>query len=883
MEIISPSQTFRITVGKSKNQKTWRDVRDVTWQELCHVLTDHQIGEKDGSCFIPAIFRGTRRTKDDADMIGLLVLDCDTGESLEQICSAIQKMGWAAIIYSTHSHMTTDTEISKASYEKKQYDNPELYLTQEKGVRSGIAAGADFIDYSNPKNLLIRHSPCPKFRVVMPLQLPWRASDFSSQAEANIVWSRFVKNVANALGLHHDQSCIDSSRLYYFPRHRLDGEFVSQVLEGMAINPVNFIVAEDTYSSILLSKKSVTKDKKSFVYTDAESGRQIDLVKWAARNADGFDIVKTLKVKRHDVFTGHMADGYKHHIRCVNGDMHTKQEPDSATFIVSPVQSQTGSFVYCCMHAHCRDEDRLFFVLKMLEEGWLTLADLDIEDEVAGLSFDELKGLCEALSNNSLPDQIKYVVDQIVKSKQDPIHVDFLLGIVKNKTGANLKTLRQSAALAKEKSSVDTAYFVAQKTLDAYFAGGNYLIHAEDGCFWRYTGKHWQPIRDDQIENHILTMVKKYADPEYGEEYRKILKNAFDLLVSRQALDVDFFRRLGEIPSVINCQNGELWLQPDGSFILKPHSPESHLQYMLEFDYDPSATCPKFDAALLQTFANSSAPEDMVRHIQEVMGYFIQPSRFLTCWFMWQGGGSNGKTSLFETLERLMNRRSIYSERIGNLERSRFALGSLMGKILFVDDDVDQNTKLPDGLLKKLSERKLITGEKKFKDSFEFISSVAVLLLTNNHPLCDDLSYGTKRRARIIPFTQKFEGANKDPSLYPYIHKNEMSGVLNRLVQGLQRLRQRGDFLEPADCVQARQEWLIHANPFNAFLSECCENDPISYAALNEIYMRFNNWKTINGYNSSMTLQSLHTALKGSGYQSNRVHGCLRIYGLRLI
>jgi hypothetical protein len=46
-----------------------------------------------------------------------------------------------------------------------------------------------------------------------------------------------------------------------------------------------------------------------------------------------------------------------------------------------------------------------------------------------------------------------------------------------------------------------------------------------------------------------------------------------------------------------------------------------------------------------------------------------------------------------------------------DLDKNRFAMGSLFGKLLFVDDDVRAGARLPDGVLKTISEAKEVTGE----------------------------------------------------------------------------------------------------------------------------------------------------------------------------
>ena len=147
----------------------------------------------------------------------------------------------------------------------------------------------------------------------------------------------------------------------------------------------------------------------------------------------------------------------------------------------------------------------------------------------------------------------------------------------------------------------------------------------------------------------------------------------------------------------------------------RPHRYDSYLPYVLDVAYYPSATCPRFDQALLDIFRESSDAADMARHCLEFIGYTIQPRRDIAAWFMLRGKGRNGKTKLMETIEQLINKKAIYSDRLANIETSPFMVGALAGKLLLIDDDIDTGTKLPDGFLKKVSERKLMTGQVKFK------------------------------------------------------------------------------------------------------------------------------------------------------------------------
>ena len=78
----------------------------------------------------------------------------------------------------------------------------------------------------------------------------------------------------------------------------------------------------------------------------------------------------------------------------------------------------------------------------------------------------------------------------------------------------------------------------------------------------------------------------------------------------------------------------------------------------------------------------------------------------------------------------------------------------------------------------------------------------------------------------VIPFDRQFGPSEADKELFPKIWQSELPGVLNRALEGLARLRKRGDFKPPVDCVRAAQEFMAHANPLLAFIEDETVADP---------------------------------------------------------
>src|ERR1700722_18976474 len=117
------------------------------------------------------------------------------------------------------------------------------------------------------------------------------------------------------------------------------------------------------------------------------------------------------------------------------------------------------------------------------------------------------------------------------------------------------------------------------------------------------------------------------------------------------------------------------------------------------------------------------------------------------------GPGANGKTVLARTVVKLIGPAQVHAQRVEELDKNRYALGSLLGKLVFLDDDVRAGARLPDGTLKMISEAKEVTGEIKYKPSFSFVVRTVPVLLCNNVPSLADVSHDRKRLGPIIKHT----------------------------------------------------------------------------------------------------------------------------------
>ena len=145
-----------------------------------------------------------------------------------------------------------------------------------------------------------------------------------------------------------------------------------------------------------------------------------------------------------------------------------------------------------------------------------------------------------------------------------------------------------------------------------------------------------------------------------------------------------------------------------------------------------------------------------------------------------------------------------------------------------------------------------------------------------------DVSWGMVRRAQIIPFDRKFGPNEADPNRFPTIWADELPGVLNRAIEGLKRLRQRGDFKLPSDCERARREFFCHANSLAGFIDDRCVADPEGRTRLAEFREAMKVCARDQGIRRVPADKRLKHKLEGLGWEVKMVNGYNKVYGLRL-
>lgn len=514
---------------------------------------------------------------------------------------------------------------------------------------------------------------------------------------------------------------------------------------------------------------------------------------------------------------------------------------------------------------------------------------IDRLDEILnllGASEPDINQLIEQLTDQSkIPD-----IERVLKSllQFSGAEKNFYLDKISKRTKANKPTLHKLLKSIDSKKiklgPQDYADILTENFLSNEYENGKNLLNSADKLYWFYNSLYWEKIPLQHIKKRLQPYARNFILRIEEGSLVSFNNAVLNILEGRVYRENDPLRAFSVKPKpVMNCQNGELWFDKKGGVTLKPHRADSYLRACLDVHYDPNAMSPMFDEAVLEIFSNSVDPQDMFRHFMELMGYICQYEREHAIIVLLHGGGSNGKTSLVKIIRHILGKNTVMSDRISDIENNVFKIGDLDGKLMLLDDDVDGGTCLPDGFLKKISEEKAMTGQHKHKDPFEFICRAVPVMLANDYPVTRDLTKGLRRRLMVIPFKRTFEMCDMKPGLFEEIWEKESAGILNHAVNGFQRLKERGNFQQPEDVLDAQKQWIARANILTTFIEEECELGDNYSVHLGDFYEVYRDYCHEVGVRNKQSRRGVESRLEALGYRIGQLHGKKAVWGLKLV
>lgn len=324
---------------------------------------------------------------------------------------------------------------------------------------------------------------------------------------------------------------------------------------------------------------------------------------------------------------------------------------------------------------------------------------------------------------------------------------------------------------------------------------------------------------------------------------REIFKNVQDAM--------EEWRGRLATPGIIVFRNGTLHLNLDSDqpmWFEKKFSSKNVVFHSLPYDYNPEATCPKFQAFLRQCMKGD---EELVSLLRDCCAnIFSFGEAYVQHLVFFYGIGRNGKSVLCRLLEYL------FPEMVSNVALSRmtqrFGNASMEDAVLNISEEAEKELK-DTSLIKEMSAGSTVSVERKGKDITSTRMTVKLFVTTNSFPKVSDKSKGWEDRLTIIPFDQIFEvapadGQRKEGVLYQNPHmleelKEEREGIAVWLLEGLEELKKRGWVLSYSKTAQeCKLKILQKEQPVRVFFQECIKVEDGHRVKTSILHNAFKNW-----------------------------------------
>jgi putative DNA primase/helicase len=273
--------------------------------------------------------------------------------------------------------------------------------------------------------------------------------------------------------------------------------------------------------------------------------------------------------------------------------------------------------------------------------------------------------------------------------------------------------------------------------------------------------------------------------------------------------DITFSNKVAVENGLLNVETKEL----------TPFSLDEMAFYSLPVAYNPKMEYPNWLEFLNQVVNAEDTPT-----LQEWSGYLLLPDyRFHK--LLWiHGPGRNGKGVWQRTMEGVLGQKNVSSVGLEEFDGShRFAMRQLYGKLFNPCSEPTTNRILQTALLKKATGQDTISAECKGKDTrIEFRNAAKITVIANKFPKVSDTTTAFTERRLFVKFPNEFTGKEATPNLeMVWLNSSEeKSGILNWMLDGLQKLLAQGYFTESKSQHETEIEFQRVSDTIGAFIAE---------------------------------------------------------------
>lgn len=360
----------------------------------------------------------------------------------------------------------------------------------------------------------------------------------------------------------------------------------------------------------------------------------------------------------------------------------------------------------------------------------------------------------------------------------------------------------------------------------------NYIIKTtkvdKQNEFWIYKNGVYLPNGKSEIKE----ISRKILQESYNAYYINIILNKIeaDTFIDPE----DFFNK--EPIDEIAVENGILNIITKE---LTDFTPTKIFFNKMNVIYNKNKKCPAIEKFLKDILADESD----IDVFYELGGFCLYKENIFEKAFIFVGNGRNGKDKSLELIKRLIGVNNCCSIPLHSLKSESFLISEFFGKMVNMSGEIGSDGLKDTTMFKALTGRSLISAKRKFLNSITFQNYSKFIFACNELPIVYDNSRGFWDRWILLKFPYTFvnqEELDANPNnkmlklkdgeiINKITTEDEMSGLLNMFLTGLDRLFIQKDFSRTKGTDEVKDFWIRNSNSVMAFCLDCIDEDYNNY------------------------------------------------------
>lgn len=389
-------------------------------------------------------------------------------------------------------------------------------------------------------------------------------------------------------------------------------------------------------------------------------------------------------------------------------------------------------------------------------------------------------------------------------------------------------------------------------------------ICKQDCYIYSFNGCYWKVLDKELFQSFLGQSAEKMGVAKFSAKHFQFREKLF-----KQFLSTGYLQKpeTNKNTVLINLLNGTFEISGKKS-ILRNFDRTDFLNYQLPFEYNAQANAPMFEAYL-----NKVLPDIAMQNIlAEYLGYVFlkQGSEGLKLEkaLILYGSGANGKSVFYEVVNALLGAENTSNYSLQSLtDENGYYRAKIANKLVNYSSEI--NGKLESSIFKQLVSCEPVGARLPYGEPFEIQEYAKMIFNCNELPKDVEHTNAYFRRFLIIPFEVTIPDNERDTQLSNKIIKNELSGVFNWVLKGLERLLEQKNFTQSDKVNNVLEEYKIQSDSVKMFLEDYgfskSSNDYVLIKELYILYRAFCNddgCKPVNKKNFIKRLESDNVNVK---------------------